>query len=227
MGGRRSSSSCPVAIEQRRRREMTRRSRIGVALAALLLSLGCAGHSSEPPSADPTVDRAPLLQRELAALARPPADPPQSARQPGPERARPVLALDRRSPGPARRAPASELSAALGDRPPRRALPRAQQRHRHRSGARIRDRHRPGRLAGLRRAVLGVRGSGFLRLGAVLGSGTQRRCSHLSAVSRDAAHSGSLRGRSEVVRAAPPPRLRPREHEHAERTVNNVVRSNS
>jgi len=43
---------------------MTRRSRIGSALAALVLSLGCAGHTSGPPSED----RAALLQRELAAL---------------------------------------------------------------------------------------------------------------------------------------------------------------
>ena len=57
-----------MAIEQRRGREMTRRSRIGIALATLVLSLGCAGHSAGPPSADPTVDRAALLQRELEAL---------------------------------------------------------------------------------------------------------------------------------------------------------------
>jgi hypothetical protein len=41
----------------------------GIALAALLLSVGCAGHPSAPASADPSADRAALLQRDLAALA--------------------------------------------------------------------------------------------------------------------------------------------------------------
>jgi hypothetical protein len=58
-----------VAIKERRGREMSRRSRIGIALAALVLSIGCAGRSSGPPSADPSADRAALLQHELAALA--------------------------------------------------------------------------------------------------------------------------------------------------------------
>jgi hypothetical protein len=47
---------------------MTQRSRIGIALAALALSIGCAGRTSGPPPAEPSVSRTTLLQRELGAL---------------------------------------------------------------------------------------------------------------------------------------------------------------
>jgi hypothetical protein len=52
----------------RRGRERTHRSRICVALAALLLAIGCAGRTSGPPPEEPAVSRTALLQRELAAL---------------------------------------------------------------------------------------------------------------------------------------------------------------
>ena len=46
-----------------------RRSRIGIALAALVLSIGCAGGFSGSASEEPSPNRTALLQHELAALS--------------------------------------------------------------------------------------------------------------------------------------------------------------